>query len=87
MINVALIGYGYWGTKLARNFQNSEYFNLVSVYDKEKKRINEAKNNFKKIHIYKSINQLLKNDNIQLIIIATPTRFTKRFLDNIFQVL
>ncbi len=73
MINVALIGYGYWGTKLARNFQNSEYFNLISVYDKEKKRADEAKNNFKKIKIYNNIDQLLNNKKIELIIISTPT--------------
>ena len=73
MINVALIGYGYWGAKLARNFQNSEYFNLVSVYDKKKKRVDEAKDIFKRIQIYKNIRQLLDNKRIDLIIISTPT--------------
>ena len=73
MINVALIGYGYWGAKLARNFQNSEYFNLVSVYDKKKKRVDEAKNIFKRIQIYKNMGQLLDNKRIDLIIISTPT--------------
>ena len=35
-IKVSLIGYGYWGNKLARNFQNSDFFNLVSIIDKTK---------------------------------------------------
>ena len=31
MLNVSIIGYGYWGKKLARNFQNSTYFNISSI--------------------------------------------------------
>jgi len=73
MINVGLIGYGYWGTKLARNFQNSQYFNLVSVHDIDKKKIKEAKNSFKNIHTYNNIDELLKDKKISLIIISTPT--------------
>ena len=33
MLKVALIGYGYWGSKLARNFQNLEAFKLISIAD------------------------------------------------------
>ncbi len=43
MLKVALIGYGYWGTKLARNFQNLEFFNLVTIADKEPKNLLLAK--------------------------------------------
>ena len=31
--NVALIGYGYWGPKLARNIQNSNKFQIHSIVD------------------------------------------------------
>ena len=41
-LKVCLIGYGYWGPKLARNFQNSNFFNLVSVSDKSKQNLIEA---------------------------------------------
>ena len=30
---VAIIGFGYWGPKLSRNFSNSNYFNLHSISD------------------------------------------------------
>ena len=39
MLNVALVGYGYWGSKLARNFQNSVSFNLRVVADKNPKNL------------------------------------------------
>ena len=34
---VALIGYGYWGPKLARNIQNSNNFEINHIIDKSKK--------------------------------------------------
>ena len=73
MINVALIGYGYWGSKLARNFQNSKNFDLVTIIDSNKKKLQLAKKNFKYIKCLQNINVILKNDNIDLVIISTPT--------------
>ena len=43
MLKTALIGFGYWGAKLARNFQNSETFNLVSIVDLNSKNLVSAK--------------------------------------------
>ena len=37
MLNVAIIGYGYWGPKLARNFQNSSFFKIKYIVDNSKK--------------------------------------------------
>ena len=46
MLRVALIGYGCWGTKLARNFQNQEIFKLISIVDKNPKNLALAKKNY-----------------------------------------
>ena len=43
MLKTALIGFGYWGTKLARNFQNQEAFNLMSIVDLNAKNLAFAK--------------------------------------------
>ena len=45
-LKVCLIGYGYWGPKLARNFQNSNFFNLTSIIDLSKKNLIKAKRDF-----------------------------------------
>ena len=39
-INISIIGYGYWGPKLARNFNNSNYFKVISVVETLKKKSN-----------------------------------------------
>ena len=43
MFNISIIGYGYWGKKLARNFQNSSYFDILSIVDKKKSNLVSAK--------------------------------------------
>ena len=45
-LKVCLIGYGYWGPKLARNFQNSNFFKLISVSDKSQSNLLKAKKDF-----------------------------------------
>ena len=46
MLKTALIGFGYWGAKLARNFQNLESFDLVSIVDIKLKNLASAKRNY-----------------------------------------
>ena len=73
MLKIALIGYGYWGSKLARNFQNLETFKLISIADIKSKNLSLAKKNYplaKTSNDYKSI---IKNNIIDLVIISSPT--------------
>ena len=70
---VALIGFGYWGPKLARNIQNSNFFQIEYIVDKSKKNIDNEKKAFplsKVISDYKKIN----NQKIDLVVISTPTK-------------
>ncbi len=85
MYNVAIIGYGYWGPKLARNFQNSNFFNIKYIIDKSNKNLQKAKIDHplcKLLNNYKLINQ----SDVDLIVIASPTKFhfviAKYFLKN-----
>ncbi|MAH54306.1 MAG: Gfo/Idh/MocA family oxidoreductase [Pelagibacteraceae bacterium] len=73
MFNACLIGYGYWGSKLARNFQNSEFFNIVSISDKKRKNLILAKKNYPLINCYKDFKKAIKNDQHNLVIISSPT--------------
>ena len=73
-IKVSLIGYGYWGTKLARNFQNSNFFNLVSIIDSSQKNLSRAKEDFPLVKVDKNYKNISKLKNISLVIISTPTK-------------
>ena len=71
-LKVCLIGYGYWGPKLARNFQNSNFFKLVSVSDKSQTNLLRAKKDFPFIKTSKDYKKSITN-NIDIVVIATPT--------------
>ena len=73
-IKVSLIGYGYWGPKLARNFQNSNFFNLVSIIDTSQKNLAKAKKDFPLVRTDNHYKDFLKIKNISLIAISTPTK-------------
>ena len=68
-IKVSLIGYGYWGPKLARNFQNSNFFNLVSIVDTSQNNLNKAKKDFPLVQTNKNYKDILKIKNISLVVI------------------
>ena len=73
-IKVSLIGYGYWGSKLARNFQNSDFFNLVSIIDASKKNLHKARKDFPLVHANRDYQDILKIKNLSLVVISTPTK-------------
>ena len=73
MLKTALIGFGYWGAKLARNFQNSEAFNLVSIVDLNLINLASAKRNYPLTKISNSYKKVIKDDLIDLVIISSPT--------------
>ena len=70
---VAIIGYGYWGPKLARNIQNSNDFQIDFIIDSSKKNLLNAKKNFP---LSKLLNNYRKLDTskVDLVVISTPTK-------------
>ena len=70
---VAIIGYGYWGPKLARNIQNSNDFQIDFIIDSSKKNLLNAKKNFP---LSKLLNNYRKLDasKVDLVVISTPTK-------------
>ena len=71
---VSIIGYGYWGPKLARNFQNSNFFNLNSISDISKKNLAKAKRDFPLAKTGTDYKYTLNKSNISLVVISTPTK-------------
>ena len=67
MYNACIIGFGYWGQKLARNFQNSELFNIISICDNKKKHLKIAKKDYPTINYYNNYKSAIKNNAIKLI--------------------
>jgi len=71
MINIAIIGYGHWGKNLFKTFEGLPDVNVKYICDNNPKAIDS----FNHIHTLKinDINQILKDDLLQAVVIATPT--------------
>ena len=72
MINIAVIGYGYWGPNLVRNFVDNPETSVLYICDNDSLRIKAAKQKYPFIKCTNNYKKLLNDENLHLIAIATP---------------
>jgi predicted dehydrogenase len=72
MINVGIVGYGYWGPNLARNFSSHRDCRLVAICDANQDRAELAARAYPAATITHNYHDLLRNEEISAIVIATP---------------
>ncbi len=72
MINIGLIGFGYWGPNLARNFNNNPNMHLEAIADFSDDRLEAASNLYPQAKVSKDPEDLFRNREIDAIAIATP---------------
>ena len=69
-MNISIIGFGYWGPNLVRNFQKIKHCSVTHIAESQKER-------HKKIHelypdvIISTFEEIITNPNIDAIVIAT----------------
>jgi predicted dehydrogenase len=71
-IGVAVIGAGYWGPNLARNFAASSQFRLAWVVDLDEARAQQAIGPYSTVGTTSDLGVVLADENVQAIAIATP---------------
>lgn len=72
MINVGIIGCGYWGPNLIRNFSQIPNSNMLMCCDKDVKRLEHMKRLYPAIEITTDTEALFKDPRLDCIGIATP---------------
>jgi predicted dehydrogenase len=72
VIKVGVIGYGYWGPNLVRNFSEVSGSSVVSVSDLRPERLALAKNRYPTIKTTTDHQELIANPEIDAVAIATP---------------
>ncbi|MFJ2617894.1 Gfo/Idh/MocA family protein [Glutamicibacter sp. NPDC087344] len=73
-IRVAVVGAGYWGPNLARNFAMSSEWELVAICDMDLERARGLAHKTGEPAVAGSLDELLANHEIDAIAIATPAR-------------
>ena len=70
MRNIAVIGFGYWGKNLIRNFYELEV--LHSICDKDTSRKQLIENQYSDINYIQNYSEILENSEIKAVAISTP---------------
>jgi predicted dehydrogenase len=70
-MKIAIVGLGYWGPNLIRNFLNTEGVTEVSCFDLDPERVAKTSKRFSNIRVHASYEDVLKSD-IDAVVLATP---------------
>jgi len=72
MINVGVIGYGYWGPNLVRNYVAQPYTRVAMVADRDAARLEKVAALYPAIRLTQSADELINDPGIDAVIVATP---------------
>jgi predicted dehydrogenase len=72
IIKIGVIGYGYWGPNLVRNFFEAPGSKVISVSDLRKERLTLVQNRYPTIKTTLDHQEILANSQIDAVAIATP---------------
>jgi predicted dehydrogenase len=71
MVNIGVIGYGYWGPNLVRNFSGQVNGKVLMVADGRIDRLDLIRKTYPNIHAVSSAEELINNPKVDAVVIAT----------------
>src|ERR1700741_4696362 len=71
-VRVGVIGYGYWGPNIVRNFHALDRAELVAVCDKSQAALKRAHKGFPSLHLTTDFSDVLRSPDIDAVAIVTP---------------
>jgi predicted dehydrogenase len=72
MIRIAVIGYGYWGPNLVRNFLQTDGVAVVAVCDRSDDRRAAVERVYPAVRTYADVDEVLAAGDVDAVAIATP---------------
>ena len=72
MLNIGIIGYGYWGPNLVRNFLKVNNCDVTAIADGNSIRRDNIKKTYPNIKLFEDGNKLIDDITINAVVIATP---------------
>src|SRR5260370_38583916 len=84
-IGVGIVGAGYWGQNLIRNFWVTEEGRLISVCDTDSVTLSKALRRYPTIEVTQDYSAVLRHLGVEAVVIATPAsthyEFARRALE------
>ena len=72
MVKIGIIGFGYWGPNLVRNFSNQREGKVNTIAESRIERHNHISKLYPDIKIVSDSTDLINDTNIDAVVIATP---------------
>jgi len=72
LLRVAVIGYGYWGPNIVRNFQNVDCCEIATVCDKNTSALRRVRRAYPAIELTTDFSEVLKSTQIDAVAVVTP---------------
>jgi predicted dehydrogenase len=72
MIGIGVIGYGYWGPNLVRNFAETAGARVVCVSDRRRERLDAAAGRYPSVRVSTDYRDLVADPAVDAVAIATP---------------
>jgi predicted dehydrogenase len=72
MIRVGVVGYGYWGPRIARNFHGLNGCELAAICDKSSDALRRARQSFPGVHTTSDLKEVLRSTQIDAVAVITP---------------
>ena len=72
MIRIGVIGYGYWGPNVLRNFHNLEGCEVVVVCDKSAEALRRVKQAYPSVQVTSDFREALSATNVDAMAVVTP---------------
>lgn len=72
MLSVAVIGYGYWGPNLVRNFASIKEARVAAVCDQRPERLESVRSLYPAVKTTTEYGEVLADSGIDAVVIATP---------------
>jgi predicted dehydrogenase len=71
-VRVGVIGFGYWGPNIVRNFHGLEHCEVVAVCDKNPAALKRAQRAYPGVHLTTDFTEVLQSPSIDAVAIITP---------------
>ena len=71
-VNIGVVGCGYWGPNLVRNFYGNKKFQIVKIADSRQERLDTVKRNYPQVETTLYPDDIINDSLIDAVAIATP---------------
>ncbi len=72
MIRVGVIGYGYWGPNIVRNFNNGDVSRVVMVCDARPEALRRVQQAYPRVEVTPDAGELLSSPTVDVVAVVTP---------------